>query len=291
VTYVVREIDLTFQLGRGPFGGTGFNQVKLTGLRVLAKITTLLNNTTVAGGLAAVLRIYGMTLDQMNQLTVAGLLYKYKDNLVLVEAGDAGAKKTTVFNGQIMEAFPDFTEAPNSAFVVSAITGRKIAMKPVAPVSFQGPTSAATVFQQIAQNSGLNLENNGVNAQLSSPYCAGTAMSQIAATARAADCYAHLDEPVILAKNSNRGGDVPVISPATGMIGYPSYEQIYIIVRTTFDPAVKFSGLIQVNTGGQLLQADGLWKVVFLDYNLASQMPDGPWEMTIKGVSQTTGKQ
>ena len=33
----------------------------------------------------------------------------------MVQAGDAGGQMTTVFNGQITEAYPDFAETPEFA--------------------------------------------------------------------------------------------------------------------------------------------------------------------------------
>jgi len=195
---------------------------------------------------------------------------------------------TTVFNGQITDAFPDFTETPESAFVIVGMVGRGIAMKPVPPTTYPGATDTVAIMQSLAGSAGLALEPNGVSVQLASPYLAGTLMRQMATVARAANIYAYIDGPMntlaIWPKTGSRGGTVPVISPANGMILYPTYESVYVHVRTLFDPSVKFGG--QVTIQSQLTAANGNWTVVqHLDYTLSSQMPDGPWEMSFQGTN------
>ena len=84
-----KKIDLTFTKGRGTFAEGGKNTVKLSGLRVSANIVR-------SGGSSqgsADLRIYGMTLSKMNDLSTLGLrvsndTYSLLNNSVLVEAGD-----------------------------------------------------------------------------------------------------------------------------------------------------------------------------------------------------------
>jgi Baseplate hub gp41 len=299
MTYAAKAITVTIQIRKsladsGPstpsIGGTGADTITLTNHRVLAQVSTVLNTSTVVGGTNIILRIYGMTLNEMNQLTVAGLQWQQLNNSVAVQAGDEGGQMTTVFNGQISSAFPDFTETPESAFVIVAHTGRAIAMKPVPPTSYPGPADAATIMKSMAAQCGLAFEPNGVSVQLASPYFAGTYMRQMATCARAANIYAHIDGSsntlAIWPKTGSRGGDVPVISAADGMILYPMYQTRNVQVRTLFDPAVKYGGQVQIQS--QLTPANGNWTVVGqLDYNLSSQMPDGPWEMTFQGVNST----
>jgi hypothetical protein len=66
LTYARRKIDLTFTLGEGRFGATGQSTLSLKGLRVQAKLT--MQQLPTPGGIAQ-LRIYGMSLDHVNQLS------------------------------------------------------------------------------------------------------------------------------------------------------------------------------------------------------------------------------
>lgn len=298
MTYAARNITLTFQLGTGSFGTSGQNQLTLTGLRVVFHAESVLNNVLSAGGLQCVMRIYGMTLSQMNQLTKAGLQWQQRLlNMVAVQAGDAQSGMTTVFNGNIVSAYPEFSEVPNSAFVVVGITGQGIALKPVPPTSFAGPTDAATAMGSLARAAGLAFENNGVSVKLAYPYFSGTLMQQIAACAKAANCYAHVDGAsntlAVWPKTGSRAGTPPVVSAANGMILYPMFEQNRVVVRTTFDPSIKFGGQVQIQTDAPavLTAANGTWTVVHLSYDLASQMPAGPWEQTLTCVNSAAGVQ
>src|SRR4051812_13505817 len=105
--YAERAITLTFQLGKGDFGGSGFNTLTLAGLRVEAQIQKVVAPATGQ----AFMRIYGLTLDHMNQLSRAGLVYQARENnRVRVDAGDTKSGMTTIFNGIIVEAYPDMKQ-------------------------------------------------------------------------------------------------------------------------------------------------------------------------------------
>ncbi len=285
--YVVRILTFTFQLEAGKvFSGTGSDTVTLTGLRATAHVE-LANLPTPGLG---IFRIWGMTLDDMNILSAAGRNYQAAaKNSVLVQAGDDVSGLTTIFQGKIVEAWPDFSGAPDTNFFVNATPSLLIQLKPVQPNTFTGGTSVATALQQITQSAGLTLENNGVNTILASPYFPGSCWDQINAAVRAANCFAFLDgindKLAIWPKDGSRaGGDPSVISPANGMIGYPMFQQNLVKVRTLFNPSVSLTSgapgnVIKIQS--QLTAANGMFTVIDVTHDLASQLPDGPWETLI----------
>lgn len=284
MTYAVRAIDLTIQLGQGSFGGGGFDTVTLSGLRINA----LLSNVMMPGATTAVLQVYGLTLSQINQLTKAGLQYSARFNKIAVSAGDATSGMTAVFQGIIIEAYPDFTTMPESAFVISATTTGDLQLKPITPASVKGAADVGSVMGQMAGAAGLGFENNLTTPiKLSNPYFSGTIIQQINSCARAANIYAYVDGVsntlVIMPKGGSRSGGIPIISPQTGMIGYPQFQQVGVVVRTLFDPNIKFGGQVQIQS--QLTAASGSWNIYHIDYALSSVLPGGPWEMTLTGYS------
>jgi hypothetical protein len=292
--YARRKIIVTFQLGKGSFGGSGSNQLTVKGLRVHVHI----ERVVLPSPPIAIIRIYGLTLSHMNQLSQAGLQWQQRDNLVAVQAGDDESGMTEVFNGLIFQSYPDFRQMPDTSFVVVANSGAKIQMKPVQPVTFKGATPVATALQRILATTGLKLENNGVSAVLSNPYFAGTAMTQLMSAIRAADCFGFIDMTkkllAIWPKDKSRqSGGVPEVSPATGMIGYPEFERNLIKVRTLFDPAIHAPSDAapgtRVKVKSQLTAANGEWPIIKVGYNLMSEMPNGPWEMDIHGVADGSG--
>lgn len=91
--YARRKIDVTFRLGMGDFGAAGADQLTLTGLRVYAHLQGVGSPHMSS---EAIIRIYGMSLDHMNAVSKAGLLFDARQNFVQVDAGDEVSGMTTV---------------------------------------------------------------------------------------------------------------------------------------------------------------------------------------------------
>jgi hypothetical protein len=82
-------------------------------------------------------------------------------------------------------------------------------------------------------------------------------------------------------RDGSRSGDAPLVSPETGMIGYPEFQQAAVSVRTLFNPEIVIGKPIEVKS--QLPAANGRWSVFGAAHHLAAQLPDGPWETTATG--------
>ena len=289
-SFTTKQIDLTFQLGTGNFGAAGQNLLKVSGLRILAQLSQILNQGGTRGATQIILRIYGLTLSVMNTLTNTGLGFGVRFNYVMVEAGDMNGT-SMVFRGLIQEAFPDLSQMPDGAFIVTAVTAQDVALRPVPPNSFKGSTDVAQIMNSLASAAGLGFENNGVDVKLSNPYLHGTLMQQMELVGKAADIGWFIDGTTsngtlaIWPKNGSRGGAIPVISPASGMIGYPSFERVFLRVRTIFNPLIKQGGQIQIPQSEPITAARGNWQVIRIEASLSSQMPDGPWEMEVLAVN------
>lgn len=282
MSYVRRRIDLTFGLGQGQFGDTGSTTLKLSDMRVECQIG--LAQLPTPGG-QCYLRVYGMTLDHINQLSVAGLNWRYKNNTVKVEAGDEGSTLTTIYTGKIVEAYPDFNTQPQVSFVVSAVPAVGLQMTPVAPVSVKGTGDVTTLLSAIVKPFGFTVENNGVSVKLSNPYLQGSAWTQVMRVVKAANVFATLDSVLgvlaIYPKTGTRATPSPtLIAPETGMIGYPAFQQPRIVVRTLFNPSIKGTGY-KIRVKSQLTAANGDWKIDTIDYKLASRLPGGDWMMVM----------
>jgi len=286
-SFVKRSLRYTLQLGEGSFGSSGSNKLTLSDVRSFAQISQAVTPTPGQ----ALIRIYGLTLDQINTLTKAGLQFQAADNFVAIEAGDEGGTFTTVFNGTIYYSYPDFSSQPDVAFVVIANPANVIQLKPTSPVSFSKSVPVETALQQILQPAGYTVENNGVNAVLATPYFPGTVWQQVRAACSAADCYSYLD-PVakklcIWPKTGSRGGSSKIIiSPENGMIGYPEFMQNNIRIRNLFVPTLKGPGT-PITVQSDLKAANGDWVLYQIDYNLSSEAPGGPWEMVLQAYPGT----
>ena len=198
-------------------------------------------------------------------------------------AGDASGISQIYF-GDIIEAWGEYNAAPDVFFHASSLTGWYSAMKPSAVKSFRGGADVAQLLQTLAQEMGCAFQDMGVTAQLSNPYLTGTAYQQAQAVARAAGITMTVDDDVMIIapQGKARSGASPVISPQSGMKGYPLFSKDGIEITTLFDPMIQQEGLIKVISA--IPSANGVWRVTRLTHSLAAEKPSGDWFSKIKAT-------
>lgn len=277
-TFVKRLIDVEIGLGQGDHGLGGTQTTRFSGPRVSAQIV----RNGMPGNSHATIRLYGLSLDDMNSISSLGKPIIYdRNNTVTLFAGNAIDGMSVVYYGTIYEAWADFDGAPEITLNVNAVSGLIDAMKPIAPASYSGSVDAATIMAGLAVQLGYHFENNGVSVILSNPYYPGTARDQIDACATEANIFAALDGNgagttlAIWPKDGSRGGVIPLISPDTGMVGYPGYMAGGLNIRAIYNNAIRFGGQVKVQSS--LKTACGTWTVNRLVHNLESQKPHGAW--------------
>lgn len=282
MTFSHKQIAVTFDIGEGNFGESSFNRLKLSGpLRASLEITE-------TGGPALAtchLTIAGMTLSNMNALSTLGIRATIvRRNVVTVEAGDVDSGLSVVFQGQIIDAWADFSGMPEVIFNVNAGTGYLQRIKPVPPTSYNGLADVATIMKSLATQNDLNFTNDGVTAQLIDPYFPGTAEAQMDACAKAAGINWTISNNTlaIWPKNGARGQLIPIISPDTGMIGYPTFTQSGIQVTLLYSPSINFGQKIQVESS--LTGANKVWRIQTIAHSLESETPGGAWLTRITAV-------
>lgn len=278
MSFAQRSINLTFALGEGNLGADGSNAIKLSGLRVSSQIIK-------AGGPSmgtAQLQVFGMTKEHMNQFSTLGQRpTTVRKNQITIEAGDEGGAMSTVFIGNITNAWFDGSGAPNVPFQVLAHVGGFDAVSPIPPTSYKGTIDAATILSGLATKMGKTFENTGVQVQLSNPYYAGSAREQALAVVRDAGIqWNGLDENklAIWPSGQDRGGSIPLVSKDTGMQGYPLFTSKGIQVNALYNPSITFGGKIKVQS--ILDGANGEWIVYALTYDLDAKVPRGKWHMS-----------
>jgi hypothetical protein len=275
MSFTRKQISVTITLGLGQFGDDGSDTVTLTGHRTVV-------NIGCAGGEsmgALQMRMYGLKADLINRLTTIGPIATEirAKNTVRISAGDDVFGLSEIFVGTINEAWGDYQGAPDVSFNLTGFAGLIDAVKPVAPVAYQGAADVATILQALAATMGVAFENNGVSAQLSNPYFPGTAWQQVQACARAADIRCALDKGTlaIWPKTGARAGGIPVIAPNTGLVGYPAFSSNGMALTMTFNPSIQIGGQVQVNSS--IPMASGLWNVTNINHAIESERPGGAW--------------
>lgn len=287
MSFVRRKIALKFELGgaaefANPYGiaPSSSNTITITGSRAVVNITE-------GGGPGmgqAEVRVFGLTPSEMQRLSSLNQATQYvRNNKITILAGDDVNGMAVIFTGGINLSRMDMQAVPASSLYVMAWAGFLQAVQPASPSSYPATAKVGVIMQNLATAAGLNFENWGVDQTLATPYLPGALWEQIDRCAKA--CIPPISYTLdretlaIWPQGGNRGGEIPLISPDTGLVGYPGYATAAggggIAVTCVFNPALRFGGQVQVQSELQL--ANGTWKVFNLSHQLESEVPGGKW--------------
>jgi len=280
MSYSEKYLTIIIGLGTGQMGdGAPAEYYTLTNFRTSAEITSYGGETMGQ----AVVKIYGLSLDLMNKLTTIGPIMTQVrgQNSIQILAGENPQALTTIYNGTIMTAIADFNNAPDVSFEVTALSASLAAMNPAQATAIAGPVSADQLFGGFANSLNLQLNNIDVIHAFNNPTFNGSLRDQVLAAAHEADCDVTFDDSFLNIKGrfSFFGVTPTIISPSTGMVGYPLLSSDYMYVKSIFLPTVIQGTQIQVEDS-ELLAANGLWTVVSVKHELESMMPNGKWFTT-----------
>lgn len=278
-----RRIDITFTLlpttsastpnvTTNPTFAEGGNQVTLTNHRATVAIA-------VQGQAAsAQLRVYGLTQSLLNQFSTLGRVrLTDQRTAVAISAGDDDAGMGVVFQGTLTGAWADYTGMPQVPLHVTARSGASAQLAIIPPSSYRDSADVAVIISNLAGQAGLAFENGGVTTKLANPYFPGSVMAQIAACARAARIEYVVENGVlaIWPRDGSRSGQIPLINPKTGLIGYPTFTGRGIAAQCLFNPNLRFGGRIRLES--ELPQANGHWSIYDIRHELDAGTPGGAW--------------
>lgn len=272
MTFAQRQINLQFSNDQGA--------VELDGLRCEAIIT---NPGGYSGYGQLQLRVFGMTLNQMNQYSSTGTnMVAVQNASIIVSAGNVGGTISQVFAGTLIRSFPDFSGAPDVSFVCAAIAGYFYKSSPAAPNSYKGAQNAEDIIRALTASIGFQFVNNGAHAVLQNQYLSGSAIDQIATVARAASFATAIENNTVTIwpNNGTRDDTVIALGPTTGMVGYPTYWEAGFIVKSEFNQNIGNGRTI--NLTSSIPKANGSWPIQTVTHELSSVTPDGPWFTTAK---------
>jgi hypothetical protein len=283
MAFTQKVLQASFSLANGSFAGGG-NSATVTGesatnLRMSA--TIVVAGSSNPGNME--LAIYGLPLSLMNQLSTVGNQYwQMAKNSITLSAGEVGGQMSVVFQGQIFNAFVDAAAMPQVAFRLTCNPGGAgfNAMKPVAPISFQGPKKASDMLSQLAGQMGFSFENNGVKTMLTNPYYPGNAWTQAWRIARhaGADLWVERGVMAVAPAGTSRTNSPSTLAPPK-MVGYPAFKESGIIVKSYFDPSYSVGNDVTVTSS--LTPASGKWNIIQIIHELDCFMPHGKWFSTL----------
>lgn len=261
------------------FGDSNNNQITLEGFRATVDIDKA--GGQMMGTLHA--RIYGVTQSDMNSITTLQYQPGYAiRNTVQVFAID-GPAETLIFSGDIVNAWGDYLNMPDVFLQIQAVSVFFGGLQPVPPLSISGGIDVAIPMERIADGLGLAFENNNVHVILSDVYVANTFKEQALELATMCNFWLYIDDKVLAITNKyeSRAGQIPEISAASGLMGYPTFDGLGVNFRCLFNPAITFGGSIKLVT--DIKQAAGQWIVTSVGYRLDAEKPGGLWMASVRG--------
>lgn len=277
VTITLRGKDEVFT-SEGPY-----NQLQSSGLQVRCSIV----NGNGAISPTANIQIYGLHLDNMKKLmrvqwnTMSAIL-----NTVRIEAGEQGGTLTRVYEGNITFAKIDMSNAPNVFLNIESQSAIVDSLTAADPIKFDANLDAAFMIETIAKQMGYQFENNGATKIMvdSSTY-EGSNLNKIQKIAAAAnfDLYTEQNLIAICPKGGARKLKIPVITPTTGLVGYPIPDIRGVSFKCFYDPNIRFGGIITIKDS-IIDVCNGDWRIYGATTILEANVPDGAWFIDVNAT-------
>ena len=231
---------------------------------------------------------YGLSLSAMHKL----MRIRWQDlnsmlNRIRIEAGEQGQPLTHVFEGNITFAYIDTSNAPEIALRISSMAGILEAYRPASQLAFPGETPVVRAIADICERMGYIFENNGVPESLTmqNVTMGDTDMNKIRklCTAYEIDLYVEHGLIAIAPRGAPRTLRIPVLTPKTGLLGYPVPTIQGVDVRCLWDPMIRFGGIIRI-ADSIMETTNGDWRAFGVTTTLESEIPGGAWFMDIQAT-------
>jgi hypothetical protein len=281
MSFSERELKFTFS-------GAPSGILSAAGLRSAASIQV----TDGLIGVTAQVKIWGLTLAQMNQYSdviPSAIGDTLPDANLVIEAGDLGSPLVQIISGPIWSSYIDLTGAPESLFVVSVAGINDLATpltsqsRPPLQPGQPSVSNAEDLIANICAGAGLTFNKNGAHGVLTNMSTSGSALKQIDTIARAAGFrWMRNGSTISIWPKGGTIDDVGItVGPNTDpqMVGYPTYWENGIIVTSLFNPQVLVGRRMNV-TGSSIQKANGPWQIVYVQHDLTTMISKGPWFTT-----------
>lgn len=281
-----KKIDIIMQLeGNKTFSDMGDNTVSLTGLRVEANFAQV---GGIGQGSKASIKIYGMSQNDMNKLSVIALgngqTTFTSQNKITVLAGVEG-DMTKVYEGVMFSAWADYSNLPEVPFIIQATALADQQNKPAKAHSWEKGYDLGTALGELAGELGLSFYNMNVNRKMESTTLEGDLVRQAETLVSTYGIYSQIEFNMMTIAEYGTAVEHTIIdvNPESGLIGVPSVGSKGLSINTLFNINYKLSGTI--NLKSLLSQADGKWQITSVNHNLETEKQNGAWFTTMSIVS------
>lgn len=279
MTYQRREIEVEFTLSEGSFDQANGNILTLKNMKCELSVSAF-------GGLAGTtleLRLYGLSINYAAKLTgKSQKVLDQKQNLVKIKVNGED-----LFVGSIVASRLNLNQMPDAPIEITATTTGYEQSLPCPDTTVKGDTKVQDLLKAIAGSVGLRFTNVDVDLVASSPHYTGNAIEQINKIAVAYNLSYYVDMgSLIVATGANPLDSItPLISPSSGLIGYPIFIDYGINFTCMFSSSIKVLRNIRLET--DLPNATGIYQVLEgTTHYLSQYVEGGPWFTMVTAFPQ-----
>lgn len=280
----VTRLTLTLSGQEEVLTAEGDNKIHSTGLAVSTVITY--GNGAISP--TAQITVYGLPIETMNKFfrvqwnTMKALL-----NTVKVEIGNQGEELQEVYSGNITFATINADGAPNLSLVITSQMAVVDRMTYVEPFFLDKGESSDVyeVFRFFAADIGYELEYFAEKRIITDASLNGSSIEKIEQLAKWCDLDLYIEQKsiTICEKGADRPLKIAIISPNTGLQGYPSPDQRGVSFLCEYNPLIRFGGVVRIENS-LINVANTDWRVYGLISTLETNIPQGKWQMAVNAT-------
>lgn len=275
----VIRITLTINEQEEVFTVTGDNRLSSVSLAVSCNLTY--GNGAITP--TAQITVYGLPMDRMLKLmrvqwnTMQALM-----NTVKIEVGEQGDLLKVAYEGNITQATVDANSAPNVPLVITSQMAmvEKARVSEAYTIPKDTTLNASQIIEELAKKMGYEFTNDGVDNVITDTTLEGSDLEKIQRLAIICDFDLYIEQKSIsiCKKGAARTIKIPILSPKSGLIGYPVPDIKGVNFSCMYDPAIRFGGIVTIKDSIiSVCNAD--WRLYGFTAQLEANIPNGKWQI------------
>ena len=194
---------------------------------------------------------------------------------ILLEAGRVSTGTTKVFQGNITFASP--SQPPDIVLTFKCLTGQYLNGQ-IVSAQQPSPSPLSGIAKSVADSTGLNLNFQAADKQISNYGFAGGALKQVDKLGDAGGVNAYVDDDQLVVKDVNAPltGVLRILNEQSGMIGIPEITQFGVKATMLLDGQTRLGGALQIESV-IYPTVNGRYVIFTLGWNISSREDPFYW--------------
>lgn len=276
--YSKKELRYEFSLSNGAFDKNGNDKISIGNVKSSFRYGAYGNY----GGIQAEIMIFGLSIDRLASLSGKGIgVYTNtpKDIIVNVYSGE-----NKIFSGGVYASYANMNAQPETALIMNAVAGLELKTSSSSAFSQPGSVPVESMLSAICNIFGFRLNANKLNGRIAqNPHYSGSPMDQVRDICLDNGLWYRIFDNVITVWPAGSTVDdiVPLVSPDSGLIGYPVFTQNGITFQTQFSTYLAQGRAAELRTS--LPNANGRYLLTVVEHFLSSWTEGGSWHTVCQG--------